>query len=94
VNVKQVDALRYNAGKTNAIQYLASQLFAASADPYALSIICYTLTLANNSLADNALQLLNSLAINKGSNTPLDSYTSICFDLFINSYSSASVCQI
>ncbi len=38
----------------------------AASDPYALSIICYALTLANSTRANDALQLLNKLAINQG----------------------------
>jgi A-macroglobulin TED domain len=85
--MKQVNAVRFNDGKVRATQYLESQLVAAAADPYALSIICYALTLANSTLADTAFQRLNSLAINKGKNTPIDSYTIFCHESFINTCS-------
>ena len=58
----------YDAAVSGAVRYLESHLSnsSVSLDPYALSIITYALTLAESSLADSALQKLNSLAINEG----------------------------
>jgi hypothetical protein len=47
------------------MQYLESQLPVIATDPYALSIVCYALTLANSTKAYMALQLLEALAINE-----------------------------
>jgi hypothetical protein len=56
----------YEYGKTRAVQYLESQLTVARSDSYALSIVCYALTLANSTFASQALQTLNELAVKKG----------------------------
>ena len=62
----QVNRSFYQTGKARAVQYLESQYTQVTTNPYSLSIICYALTLANSSLASNALQTLNALAINAG----------------------------
>lgn len=61
----------YYNGKTMAMQYLESQLTAIRSDPYALSIVCYALTLANSDKASQALQMLNETAISKGGSSIL-----------------------
>ena len=67
--IVQVSSSDYLAAKNSAVQYLESHLSSVSSDPYALSIITYALTLAGSSQANNALQLLNRLAITKGTGT-------------------------
>ena len=59
-----------SASPNTAIQrttaYLEGQLSSISTDPYSLSIVTYALTLVGSSKANEALESLMKLAINKG----------------------------
>jgi A-macroglobulin TED domain len=66
MRVEQVNRYTFDNGKLQAMQYLESQLPVIATDPYALSIVCYALTLANSTKAYMALQLLEALAVNEG----------------------------
>ena len=50
----------------NALRYLESQLESIKDDPYALSLMTYTLTLGNSAKAAQALEYLDALATVEG----------------------------
>jgi len=60
------DTRRLQRAISNAVSYLESQLSSVSADPYAVSIISYALTLADRSRATDAVNMLNALAVVEG----------------------------